>query len=294
MDDRLTVDAGVVGRLVRRQFPHWAQLPVVPVVPGGWNNRTFRLGEGMSVRLPSAARYAAEVAKEQAVLPRLAPHLPLRIPRPLARGEPGEGYPFAWSIMDWIEGETAGAAQVPDAVALALDLARFLRALHRIDAAEGPRAGEHSFHRGGDLGVYDGEVQTCLRALAGRLDTRAAAALWATALASRWRAPPVWVHGDLSPGNLLVRGGRLCAVIDFGSSSVGDPACDLVIAWTRFEGPSRAAFRAGLDLDPETWARARGWALWKAMLILAGRSRPSGLERAPTEVIAAVLAEGAA
>jgi aminoglycoside phosphotransferase (APT) family kinase protein len=162
MDDRLDVDAATVRRLVERQFPHWAHLPVTPLVPGGWDNRTFRLGDRMSVRLPSAARYAAAVAKEQAVLPRLAADLPCRIPKPLALGAPGEGYPFQWSVMEWIEGETAGVSQLEDAVPLARDLAVFLRALHRIDPAGGPEPGEQSFHRGGDLRHYDPEVQSCL------------------------------------------------------------------------------------------------------------------------------------
>jgi aminoglycoside phosphotransferase (APT) family kinase protein len=291
MDDRLLVDPQTVRRLLEDQFPHLARLPVVPVTPGGWNNRTFRLGDRMSVRLPSAARYAAEVAKEQAVLPWLAPRVPVLIPKPVALGRPGAGYPFQWSIMEWIDGETAAVAALGEAVPLARDLGAFLRALHRVETTGGPEAGEHSFHRGGDLRVYDGEVRTCLEGLVGAVDAGAARAVWGAALASRWQASPVWVHGDLAPGNLLLRGGRLRAVIDFGNVAVGDPACDLVIAWTLLDDAARAAFRASLDLDAAAWARARGWALWKAMLIMAGRSRPVASERAPEAVLDAVVAE---
>lgn len=266
----LVIDAPLVRRLVATQFPHWAHLPVEPVAHGGWDNRTFHLGETMSVRLPSRGAYAAQVQKEQRWLPQLGPRLPLPVPAPLAVGEPGEGYPYPWSVLRWIPGEAASRAVIADAAGFACDLAGFLAALQTIDAAEGPAAGQHSFFRGGPLSTYDRETRAAVAALGERIDGRAALAVWDEALASAWTAPPVWVHGDVAAGNLLVEDGRLSAVIDFGCCAVGDPACDLAIAWTFFEGDVRTAFRAALPLDPGSWARGRGWTLWKAVILLAG------------------------
>jgi hypothetical protein len=161
VDDRLFVDPETVRRLLEDQFPHWAHLPVAAVTPGGWSNRTFRLGDQMTVRLPSADRYAQGAKKEQGILPRLASGLPVLIPKPIALGDPGAGYPFHWSIMRWIEGETPARAQFGDSATFARDMGGFLRALHRFDASAGPEAGEHSFHRGGSLRVYDAEVKVC-------------------------------------------------------------------------------------------------------------------------------------
>jgi aminoglycoside phosphotransferase (APT) family kinase protein len=192
--------------------------------------------------------------------------LPVAIPTPLAKGAPGEGYPFEWSIRRWLEGRTASPDRVGDLRAFATDLARFIRALQRVDATGGPAAGAHSFYRGASLSHYDGETRRCLAALDGRIDTEKATAVWDAALKTRWTGPPVWFHGDVAVGNLLVEDGRLTAVIDFGTSGVGDPACDLVIAWTFFSGEGRQTFRTAVDQDPATWARARGWALWKALL----------------------------
>jgi len=266
-----TIDAALVSRLVRAQFPRWADLPVDPIVPGGWDNRTFRLSTNMMVRLPSAASYALQVAKEQEWLPKLAPQLPLPIPTPLAKGQPGQGYPYPWSIYDWLPGEPAAKGRVGDLVGFARDLAAFLNALRKADATSGPPPGQHNFWRGGPLDVYDDQTRDALRALAGKIDVEAATAIWNRALGSSWGLPSVWFHGDIAWGNLLVQDGRLCGVIDFGTSGVGDPACDLAIAWTMFSGDSRSTFRNMLGLDDETWARGRAWTLWKALITVAGQ-----------------------
>jgi len=288
-DDRLTIETDLVRRLVAGQFPQWATLPITRVTADGWDNSSFRLGETMKVRLPTAARYAAQVEKEHRWLPRLAPRLPLPIPRPLAIGAPGEGYPFPWSIQSWLPGTPAASARIADPRRLGADLAGFLRALQAIDPREGPPAGPHSFFRGGPLAVYDAETRRCLRALQGEIDSAGATALWEAALAAPWQGPAVWAHGDVAAGNLLVENGRLSAVIDFGSCAVGDPACDLVVAWTLLSGEGRAAFRTGLGADEGTWARARGWALWKALLVLAEGAAASRDQA--RRVVAAVLAE---
>jgi aminoglycoside phosphotransferase (APT) family kinase protein len=290
--DGVKIDAALVRRLIAAQFPTWAELPVDPVAFGGWDNRTFHLGKHMVVRLPSAARYRLQVEKEHRWLPRLAPLLPLPIPVPLAMGQPAEGYPWHWSVYRWLNGETATVARIADWRQFATTLAQFLAALHAIDASDGPPAGPHNFFRGGPLGVYDGETRRAIAALAGRIDTGAANAVWQAALATRWRDRPVWVHGGVAAGNLLLRNGRLGAVIDFGSSGVGDPACDLAIAWTLFDADSCEAYRAVLPFDDATWARGRGWTLWKALITLAAPSGARVVEEA-RRAFDAVLADHA-
>ncbi|SMF47853.1 Predicted kinase, aminoglycoside phosphotransferase (APT) family [Xaviernesmea oryzae] len=270
------IDALLVERLVAAQFPHWAHLPVRPVAAGGWDNRTFHLGDEMSVRLPSAERYVAQVKKEHRFLPALGARLPLPVPAPVGLGKPGEGYPWPWSVYRWIEGETAKRERIVDMVRFAGDLADFLLALWGIEASAGPPAGMHNFHRGGSLAVYDDEARRSIGILADELDAPLMTEIWERALASSWTEKPVWVHGDVAEGNLLVREGRLSAVIDFGSSGVGDPACDLIIAWTLFDRPAAQAFRERVALDPDTWERARGWCLWKALITIADLREKDG------------------
>lgn len=267
---RENIDPDLVARLIKAQLPRWADLPVTSIEPGGWDNRSFRLGDEMVVRLPSAACYSAQIEKEQHWLPILARDLPLPIPVPLALGRPGENYPWHWSVYTWLEGETAARRRPVDSLRFARSLAAFLVALQRIDASAGPVPGDHNFYRGAPLEYYDRETREAIARLGGSIDARRAAGVWEAALGSRWLQPPVWLHGDISPENLLVSGGELGAVIDFGGCGVGDPACDLVMAWTFFGPRERAAFRAALPLDSGTWTRGRGWALWKALISLAG------------------------
>lgn len=264
------IDATLVGRLIRRQFPHWSGLPIAAAEPNGWDNRTFRLGSELLVRLPSADRYAAQVRKEHRWLPVLAPHLPLPIPFPVAMGEPDEGYPWNWSVYQWLGGTPASAARIVDLSEFAVVLARFLACLQKIDPSEGPPPGPHNFFRGGPLEIYDAETRKAIATVQSMINAELATEVWETALATIWYGGPVWIHGDVAAGNLLVSDGRLAAVIDFGCSGVGDPACDLVIAWTFLSGQSREAFRLALPLDAGTWARGRGWALWKALITFAG------------------------
>jgi aminoglycoside phosphotransferase (APT) family kinase protein len=268
--DELIIDIDLVTRLVATQFPQWKHLSIKPVEFGGWDNRTFHLGDHMTVRLPSARAYAAQVEKEHRWLPRLGAFLPLPIPVPLAMGIPGECYPWHWSVYRWLEGEIATIERISDLRQFAISLAQFLAALQRIDTADGPLPGPHNFFRGGPLPVYNEETRQAIAVLHGKIDTNAASEVWEAALATTWNNPPVWVHGDVSADNLLVQDGRLSGVIDFGSSTVGDPACDLSIAWTLFERESQEAFRAALPLDNATWARGRAWTLWKALIVLAG------------------------
>ena len=282
----------LVAWLIAEQFPQWSGLPVQPVALDGIDNTTFRLGDALSVRLPSADAYVEQVEKEHRWLSVLAPQLPLPIPEPLAKGVPGCGFPRPWSVYRWIDGEPAASARIADLPQFAADLAGFLAALYAIDPAGGPGPGTHNFHRGGPLAVYDDETRAALAELRGHIDTGLAAEVWQAANEAAWDGPPVWFHGDAQPGNLLVRDGRLSAVIDFGTSGVGDPACDTTIAWTFFAGQSRQVFKERLPADAATWARGRGWAVWKAMIVLVAALRDDPEDAAyTTRVIEAILAD---
>ena len=263
--NKADITPAVAARLVAAQFPQWADLPVVPVPLDGWDNTTFRLGNEFSVRLPSGDGYVAQIEKEHRWLPILARQLPLRIPEPVALGAPGPEFPRPWSIYRWIEGDHATVDRVANMTTFAADLVAFLTALYAIDASDGPPSGTHNFFRGGPLDVYDAQSRESIDLLAEDIDAEVATEVWDAALARTWDRPPVWVHGDVVGSNLLVAEGRLRAVIDFGCSGVGDPACDLVMAWTFFDGKSTEVFRSGFDFDDATWARGRGWALWKAL-----------------------------
>jgi aminoglycoside phosphotransferase (APT) family kinase protein len=286
----ITVD--LVSRLVRTQFPQWAQLPIRPVEVDGWDNATFRLGDTMSVRLPSAEHYVEAVAKEHRWLPILAPQLPLPVPQPLAMGAPGSGFPWPWSVYRWIDGTPVTTETITDPLQFAADLGDFLTALYTLDPADGPPPGTHNFFRGGPLTVYDGEMRQQLDALNGHIDTALAAEVWRVALTAAWHGSPVWFHGDAQPGNLLLDHGRLSAVLDFGGCGVGDPACDTTIAWTFLSGDSSRIFRERLPLDSATWVRGRGWAIWKATKVLVAALDNDPQDAALTKgVIQKILAD---
>ena len=286
---RVEIDEALVRRLIAAQFPEWTGLPITPAVPQGWDNRTFRLGADLSVRLPSAEGYTPQVEKEHRWLPFLASRLTLPIPAPVALGMPGPGFPWRWSVYRWLEGQPANVGQIDDLVGLARALAAFLTELQRVDPTGGPAAGFHSAFRGGPLTTYDAETRSAVETLGDAIDTEGAMAVWEAALAAAWQGRPVWFHGDVAAGNLLVRDGRLAAVIDFGCSGVGDPACDTVIAWTLFSGESREAFRAALPVDRATWARGRGWALWKGLITVDSDDPAKSAEA--RRVVGEVIAE---
>ncbi len=261
-------DASVARRLIDSQFPHWSHLAIAPVDQDGWDNRSFRLGSELTIRLPSESWYALQVEKEQRWLPVLGPQLPLPIPSPVAKGEPDSAFLYPWSVYRWLDGEPASIARIDNLGDFAAALAAFLNALGRIDATGGPAPGEHNFYRGGPLSTYEEETFEAIDVLGDEIPAENVKRVWADAMASSWERDPVWFHGDVASGNLLVRDGRLAAVIDFGLSGVGDPACDTVIGWTFLSGPSRDRFRAELDVDSVTWSRGRCWALWKALITL--------------------------
>lgn len=291
-DARIRISTSYVRQLISTQFPTWRNLPIRRVHANGWDNCTFRLGDDMKVRLPASAEYAPQVAKEYRWLPRLAPLLPIAVPMPMALGAPTDTYPLPWAVYHWLEGETASPERIDDQHKFATDLAQFLRALQRIDAGDGPLPGPHSFYRGGRLSIYDTDIRQSLAVLLGEIDADKAVAVWEAALSAPWHGPTVWVHGDMAAGNLIVKNGRLTGVIDFGCCAVGDPSCDLTIAWTLLNKEGEEAFRTTLSADRSVWTRARGWALWKALLILAKKLGKRADQNQARGVIARVLAEG--
>lgn len=289
-EDEVDIDASLVRRLVAGQFPRWGSLPAKRLRSAGTENAMFRLGADMVVRLPRYPGAVASVAHEQRWLPRLSPLLPVPTPEPLGRGGPGTGFAWPWSVYRWLDGRNPVAGAVERPGPLAEDLAAFVRALRRIDAHEGPPG-----HRGVPLVTRDTATREAVARLAGRVDTAAVTDRWAEALrAPEHTGPPVWAHGDLGPGNVLVADGRLSAVIDFDCVGVGDPAVDLIVAWNLLPAAARDTFRRAVGADDAEWARGRGWALsisliqlpyyWETNPVLAENSR---------HVIREILAESA-
>jgi len=268
--DEVDIDVALVKRLVAAQFPEWAHLSIDPVMPWGTDNAVYRLGDDMVVRLPRTPRASRTLEMERYWLPRLASELPLAIPRPVADGTPCDGYAFTWSVYRWLPGESATAERIADMGQLAADLARFIDALQRIDSTGGPPPSAVNSFRGVPLARRDAGTRDAIASLEGQLDTVAATAAWDEALrAAKWERPPVWLHGDLDSRNLLAENGRLTAVIDFGTLSVGDPACDVMVAWKMLSAGARGEFRAALAVDEATWIRSRGWAISQAVIALA-------------------------
>ena len=261
----LQITEELVQALINSQFPQWSNLKIQAVQNGGNDNRTFRLGNSMSIRLPSAKAYAAQVEKENLWLPKLAPNISTPITSPLALGKAEFDYPFNWSVNKWIEGEPLTITD-PQKDLIAKGLASFLKELQAIDSTDGPKGGKHNFYRGGKLSVYSNEVEESIKKLGNKIDISVCKHIWSTAISSHWKDRSVWVHGDIAMGNILHQDYLLAGVIDFGILGVGDPACDLVMAWTYFDDISRSIFMEEMDMDTDTWGRARGWALWKALI----------------------------
>ena len=261
--DEIAIGAGLVRALLTEQFPQFASLPLKLVRSTGTVNAIYRLGEHLSVRLPRSAAWAGDIEREWALLPKIGPHISLQIPQPVAKGRPSAGYPHPWAIYRWIEGQPYRADCIADQRQAASDLANFILELRQIDPQDGPPAGRRP------LSELDAATRSTIQKATGAIDTAGVSAAWERALeAPAWDGRPLWMHADLLRSNLLVRDGRLCAVIDFGGAGVGDPAFDVVPAWSVFNQNGRATFRSALDVDQGTWARARGYALHQALLII--------------------------
>jgi aminoglycoside phosphotransferase (APT) family kinase protein len=287
-DGEVDIDAGLVGRLVAAQFPRLAELPVREVPSTGTVNAIYRLGDRLYARLPRVRQWARDLDKEWRWLPELAPRLSLRVPEPVGRGRPAGSYPFSWAIYRWIDGQPYADELVDDEGQAADDLARFVADLRRIDPVAGaPRGGREP------LRELDAVTRSAIDSAGGVVDGDAATAAWERALqAPAWAGTPVWIHGDLLRSNLLVNDGRLGAVIDFGGVGVGDPAADVIAAWSVFGHAGRGVFRAVLDVDDGTWDRAGGFALHQAALIIPyyGETNP-GLVASARRTVEEVLAD---
>ncbi len=254
----------LVRQLLATQFSHWANLPIVAASSAGTDNAIFRLGKDMAVRLPRIASAAPPIAKEFEWLPRLASQLPLAIPTPLAKGKPGASYPWPWYIFRWLDGDNAVTSPIINFPQAATDLGNFIAAMQHIDTTDAPAS-----RRGNPLAERDEDTRKAIAALQGDIDTKLATKAWEEALAAPvWHKPPVWIHGDLHAGNVLTQDGNLSAVIDFGTSGTGDPACDLMAAWTLLSAETRDMFRKIVQADDATWARGRGWALSFGLIAL--------------------------
>ncbi|WP_330300067.1 aminoglycoside phosphotransferase family protein [Streptomyces sp. NBC_00503] len=265
-DGEPDIDTALVRRLIAAQFPRWAQLPVERVDSAGTQNAMYRLGEDMVVRLPRTAGAAQDVVAEHVWLRRLAPALAVAVPEPLTEGRPGNGYPWPWSVFRWLSGAIPVAGRIDEPERLAADLARFVLSLRGVDPTDAPPS-----YRSETLAARDTDVRAAIAGLAalGEIDAAAVSTVWDTALRAPARpGPPVWIHADLQPGNMLLADGRLAAVIDFGCAGLGDPAVDLIPAWYVLPSAARPVFRAALATDDGMWARARGWALSIALMEL--------------------------
>jgi aminoglycoside phosphotransferase (APT) family kinase protein len=259
-EHEIPVTDEIVRALIATQFPDWAHLPLRRFPSPGTVNAIYRLGDDLTVRLPFIDDGADGIRHDAAWLPRLAPELPVRIPSLRGIGVADATYPSPWIVVDWLPGETPepGGADMAD------DLAVFILALRRVDPAGAPAA-----YRGGRLAPLDKDVRSCLRQIDDLVDVEALTGLWSESLAAKpWSGLPVWVHSDLLSGNVLVADGRLTGVIDFGASGIGDPACDLMAAWSVLQSEARDAFRRRVGADADTWLRGRGWALSQAAIAL--------------------------
>jgi aminoglycoside phosphotransferase (APT) family kinase protein len=285
----IEINTNLVEKLIQTQFPKYAHLPICPVEKSGHDNRTFHLGDNMTVRLPSGKDYASQVEKECFWLPKIAKSLSIPISSPVEIGEATCDFPYNWSINKWIDGDTVTHDNIDNLNTFAKDLSTFLKNLQLITTLGGPIAGEHNFYRGGDLAVYHEETQSALQNLKSVFPVDILKELWNIAISSKWQEVPVWVHGDVAIGNLLVKDGKLCGVIDFGILGVGDPACDYVMAWTFFDKESRKVFFNTLGCDKNTKDRAMGWALWKALIVYDNNNTTSEISQWAKRTIDEIL-----
>jgi aminoglycoside phosphotransferase (APT) family kinase protein len=286
-DDQVDSDEALVQVLLEDQFPEWAALSIRRLQSDGTDNALYRLGDDLVVRLPLIHWAVEQVEKEHTWLPKIAPLLPLAVPEPLVMGQPGHGYPWHWSVYRWIDGENAHPDRIADARQAAIDLAEFVAAVHALDLPDAPVS-----KRGVPLVTQDEATRRAIHAVRHEFDAHALTAMWEEAItAPPWDGPPMWVHADLTDGNILVRDGRLHAVIDFSLLGLGEPANDLDPAWGVFSGESRKAFRTALGVDDATWARGRGWAITSVLGISYYEHTNPGIVARCRRRITAVLAE---
>jgi len=292
-EHEISIDAPLAKALVGAQFKEWSDLPISAVHAASTDNVMFRLGDELAIRFPRRASAEPAIVKETTWLPRLARGLPMEVPLPVAAGQPADGYPYCWSVVQWLEGAPMEVAELRPSLQTARDLAAFITALRAQDTSAAPLAGPHNHLRGAPLAAFDPEMRRRFNVMSDVPDLGAIVAAWERGLAvPTWVGPPVWVHGDLKAANLLMRDHTLTGVLDWGLAGVGDPAADLSGGWSIFDGRTRTAFRAALAVDDTAWARGRAWALIEGVLNLSYyRGRVEVLAQAGRRVIDQVLAD---
>jgi aminoglycoside phosphotransferase (APT) family kinase protein len=287
--DEVLVDDDTVRALLRDQFPHWADKRLARIVDSGTDNAIYRLGDDLGVRLPRIQWAEAQIEKECRWLPQLAPDLPNAVPVPLAEGRPGSGYPFPWLVYPWLPGTSLDRAAVDSWDVMAGDVAEFILALEQLPTEDGPLP----TRRGTPMAQFDEAVQWGISQLNGTIDVDRARRVWRSALeAGEWSEDPVWVHGDLLPGNILIDRGRLSGIIDWSGAGVGDPACEAMLAWSLPSG-ARRIYRRALGFDDATWARARGWVVEQTVFYIPyyAKSLPLAVDQAMRRLSNALLFE---
>jgi aminoglycoside phosphotransferase (APT) family kinase protein len=265
--DEIPVEDAFVARLISDTAPQWADLPLRRVVSSGTDNAIFRLGDGLSVRVPRRPSAIALLSKELDWLPHLQA-LPLEVPKLRFRGCAQLGLAFDYGVFDWMEGQIASPEQIADWQDAARALADFLKALHLKDTSGAPLAGASNSRRGIPLRDLTAVTLRAIDAVDDEINVQGARDLWENACAVKFSRPPVWLHGDLKGDNLIAMDGKLRGVIDWGLSAVGDPAADYATAWFWIDPSARGEFRDYLELDDRDWLRAKGWALFGAVIAL--------------------------
>lgn len=286
------INPTLVNAIISCQFPEYSHLAVTKPKKQGHDNHTFKLGKTMIVRLPTQQSYSQAVNKEQRFLPVLAPHLKTRIPKPVRLGMPSNLYPYHFSIYEWIPGKSLDVVNMcdQDKERLSLNMVEFLQELQDI-VVSGPSPGQHNWWRGGHISIYEKDAKKQFSQLSGMIDANKATQLWDAACKTKWSKRPVWIHGDLSAGNILIQKNKLCAVIDFGCMGVGDPACDFGVAWTLFNGKAREVFISKSGINDDVWLRAKAWILWKSTFDLCNVKNDSAKAIACKNIINDVLNE---
>ena len=288
-EDEVLVDDGTVRSLVNDQFPHWADKGLLRIADSGTDNAIYRLGDDLGLRLPRIQWAEAQIEKECRWLPKLAAHLPTAVPVPLAEGHPGCGYPFPWLVYPWLEGTSLDRAAFDNWDVIAEDVAEFVLALEQLPTEDGPPP----TRRGTPMAQFDEAVQWGISRLDGVIDVDRARLVWRSALeAGEWPGDPVWVHGDLLPGNILIGKSRLSGIIDWSGAGVGDPACEAMLAWS-LPSDAHRIYRRALGFDDATWARARGWVVEQTVFYIPyyAKSLPFAVDQAVRRLSEALVAD---
>lgn len=272
--------------LIDTQFPEYKNLAIRKIDNSGHDNNSYHLGDDFSLRFPSAEAYSTQVIKEHTYLKALQESIPIPITEPIALGTPSEIFPFHFSINRWIKGETLTRNNINDKKQFAIELALFLLSLQSCDTKNGIPPGSHNFYRGANFSIYQDETIQAINNCT-HFNQEKCLEILNEAIQSDYVGSPVWIHGDLEVGNILVKDYHLYAVIDFGNMAIGDPACDYVIAWTYFDKESRAVFFDKLNLDKPTINRAKAWALWKALITLDDPKRQDSAKYTLNELLGA-------